>query len=98
MQKILEIMEGAQKIIEDALRNAEQTETVITLGTTKTLKASREEVEALRRFLQKYCKIKTEEEFKAVVKGDYDEIPYIIGAPEESEIGKFQEIIEECIN
>lgn len=98
MQKILKIMEGARKIIEDALRNAEQTETVITLGTTKTLKVSRQEAEALLEFLQKYCKIKTEKEFNAVVRRDYDEIPYIIGAPEETEIGKFQKIIEECIN
>ena len=98
MQKKLEIMKGALRVIEEALRKAPQTEKVLLLGTTNTLKVFREEAEVLLEFLQKYCKIKTEKEFNAVVKRDYDEIPYIIGAPEETEIGKFQKIIEECMN
>ena len=98
MQKKIEIMEGALRVIENALRNVPQTEKVLLLGTTKTLKVSREEAEVLLEFIQKYSQIKTENEFERAVKKDYDDIPYIIGAPEKSEIGKFQAIIEACIH
>ena len=94
MQKKLSIMKSAQTILEDALKNADHNEEVILLGTTKTLVVSREDAEVMVELLQKYSKIQSEEEFENAVKTDYDEIPYIIGAPDESEIGKFQAMIE----
>ncbi len=94
MQKKLNIMKSAQTILEEALGNADHNEDVISLGTAETLMISREDAEVMLELLQKYSKIESEEEFENAVKADYDEIPYIIGAPDESEIGKFQAIIE----
>lgn len=94
MQEKLNIMKSAQTILEDALKNADNNQDVISLGIAKNLMISREDAEVMLEFLQKYSKIQSEEEFENAVKTDYDEIPYIIGAPDESEIGKFQAMIE----
>ena len=94
MQKKLDIMKSAQTILEEALKNADNNDDVIYLGAAKALMASREDAEVMLEFLQKYSKIESEEEFENAVKEDYDQIPYIIGATDESEIGKFQAIIE----
>ena len=98
MQEKLNIMRSAQTIFENALKNAEPDNEVIPLGDQKSLMVSREDAEVMLEFLAKYSVIENEEEFEKAVKADYDEIPYIIGASDESEIGKFQLMIESINN
>ena len=97
LSKYQKITQSVQKLLEMALNNADATENVVTIKEERCFKLSREDAEAMLNFLEKCKETNKEQEFISMVRRDYDEIPYIIGADEtDSVFGQLQSIIE-CI-
>jgi len=97
MQTKLNIIRSMQEILAETLRKAPD-EKVLTLVGEDPLKISREDAETLNGILENYSKINNENDLCNAVKKEYDEIPYIIGASDESVVGQFQQMLESIIS
>ena len=98
MQNKMNLIKSVQTIFKNALDITDMNVQVIALGTTEDLIVSRDDAEVMVELLDKYLGIKNEEVLNNVLKADYDDIPYIIGASAESKIGEFQLMIEKSIH
>ena len=93
MQIKLNIIRSMQEILAETIQQAPE-EKVLTLVGDVPLKISREDAEKLNKILEECSKINNEKELYDYLKKEYDEIPYIIGATDESIVGQFQQMLE----